>query len=496
MTEDRNLQSTVERAQSIRGDLARHVQEVCGENVYLCYQCKKCTAGCPVADHFDLTPHRLLRAVQFGRKEAVLRSKTIWLCAACEACFTRCPQGVDLPRVMDALKIIAMRDGVEPAVPSVPAFYAAALRGIGLFGRMYEAGLMGELYLRIAMSGDLDREQFLRRDLPLALRMLRIGKLKLVPPLTRAAKHPRKVASTTECQRVAYYPGCSLHSTAVEYDMSTRAIAGKIGLELVEPSGWVCCGTTPAHSTDHLLSTVMPLRSLALIEQSGHLHVTVPCPSCFIRFRTAMRDVASDPELREQAVARTNYIPSSGLTVDHLLTTITERVGIETISAAVTRPLKGLKVVCYYGCVITRPPELTGARDCEYPMGMDRLLQAMGAESLDWSYKTECCGVSLAFTQLPIALDMSRRVLDNAKDVGAEAIVVACPLCHANLDMRQQQIGEEHGQTYEMPILYFTQLMGIAFGLKPAVLGLEKHFVSTEPLLREKGVWAAAAHGA
>ncbi|MBC8249424.1 MAG: heterodisulfide reductase subunit B, partial [Anaerolineales bacterium] len=162
-----------------------------------------------------------------------------------------------------------------------------------------------------------------------------------------------------------------------------------------------------------------------------------------------------------------------------------ERVGIEKVAAAVTRPLEGLKVVCYYGCVITRPPELTGAAEYEYPMSMDRLVQALGAESLDWSYKTECCGVSLAFTQLPIALDMSHKVLDNAREVGAQAIVVACPLCQANLDMRQRQIGEQYGQDYDLPILYFTQLMGLAFGLEPSALGLDKHFVSAAPLLRE-----------
>ena len=470
-------------------ELAQEIEKACGENVFLCYQCKKCTAGCPMASHFDLTPHRLLRAAQLGQKDAVLNSKTIWLCAACEACSTRCPQGVDLPRVMDALKIMAARDGVEPAVRPVPNFYAAALRGIKLFGRMYEAGLMAELYLRNALSGDLDREQFVARDIPIALRMLKTGKLKPLPPLSRSAKHRRGQPSTPVTQTAAYYPGCSLHSTAIEYDMSTRAVADKIGLELVEPSGWVCCGTTPTHSTDHVLSTVMPMKSLAQIEEQGQSYVTVPCPSCLIRFRTAIRDVERDPELREQVLNKTKYTPSPDLTVDHLLTTITERVGIEAVAAAVTRLLAGLKVVCYYGCVITRPPELTGARECEYPMNMDHLTRALGAETLDWSYKTECCGASLSISRLPIALDMSRRVLDNAEDVGADAIVVACGLCHSNLDVRQQQIGEQRGQAYDMPILYFTQLMGLAFGLEPAVLGMDKHFITAEPLLREKGLW-------
>ena len=205
-----------------------------------------------------------------------------------------------------------------------------------------------------------------------------------------------------------------------------------------------------------------------------------------------MHDVASDPDLGEQVFAQIKYAPSPELRVEHLLTTITERVEPERIAAAVTHPLEGLKVVCYYGCVITRPPELTGATKYEYPMGMDHLMETLGAESLDWSYKTECCGVSLVFTQLPIVMDMSHKVLDNAKEVGAEVIVVACPLCQGNLDMRQRQIEEEYDQDYNLPILYFTQLMGLAFGLESATLGLDKHFVSAEPLLQEKGIWPAS----
>lgn len=475
-----------------RNDLARHIFEECGENVQLCYQCKKCTAGCPVADHFDLTPHRLLRAIQFGQKEKVLQSKTIWLCAACEACSTRCPQGINLPRAVDVLRIMAASEGIKPAVPSIPVFYSAALRGIKLFGRMYEAGLMGELYLRMALMGELDFQQLLKEDLPVALKMLRAGKLSPLPPLSRSAKHRRKMSTEGERLTVGYYPGCSLHGTAVEYDLSTRAVAEKIGLDLVEPSGWVCCGTTPAHSTDHLLSTVMPMKSLQCVEKSGQSCVTVPCPSCYTRFLAAMHDVATDPELAKQVTDKVGYTPSPELTVDHLLTTLTEKVEIGNIAAAVTTPLNELKVVCYYGCVITRPPELTGAKEYEYPMGMDHLMQAIGIETLDWSYKTECCGVSLMFTQLPIVMDMSHKILDAAKATGAEAVVVACPLCHANLDVRQRQTGEQYGQEYDLPIIYFTQLMGLAFGLEPAALGLDKHAISPKPLLQEKGIWPAS----
>jgi len=485
-------------------DLAVKIREECGENVYLCYQCKRCTAGCPVVEYFDLTPHQILRAVQFGQKDLVLNSKTIWLCAACEACATRCPQDIDITAVMDVLKIMARNEGIKPKVRPVPLFYNAALRGIKLFGRMYEAGLMGELYLRLLLAGELDFKQLFTKDLPMAIKMVRDGKLSIFPTLARYPKSKKKPAPrVTDPRKIAYYPGCSLHGTSKEYDMSTRAAMEKVGIELVEPEGWVCCGTTPTHSTDHVLATIMPLRSLSVIEHSGYSYVTAPCPSCFIRLRTAMRDIRREPELRREVAARAPdlvtdadrpgdtgepYVPAEDMKVDHLLTTITERVGYEKIAQTVTKPLKGLKVVCYYGCVITRPPKLTGVKDYEYPTNMDRLVETLGAESLDWSYKTECCGVSLGISQLPIALGMTEKILRNAKQVGAEAVVVACPLCHVNLDSRQKQIEEEFEETLDLPILYLTQLMGLAFGVASKELGLQKHFVDPFPLLREKGI--------
>jgi len=496
-------------------DLADKIQEARGENVYLCYQCKRCTAGCPVALYFDLTPHQILRAVQFGQKDLVLNSRTIWLCAQCEACATRCPQDIDITAIMDELKIMARKEGIKSKVRSIPLFYNAVLRGVKLFGRMYEAGLMGELYLRLMLAGELDLKQLFTKDVPMAIKMVRDGKLKILPSLAHYPKGEKKTAApVTDPKRMAYYPGCSLHGTSKEYDMSIRAVMGKLGIELEEPEGWVCCGTTPAHSTDHVLATIMPLRTLSLIEHSGHSYVTVPCPSCFIRMRTATRDIRQDAELQREVAARAPdlravkaaseaadvmemaepqavreaYVPAQDMKVDHLLTTFTEQVGYDKIAQAVTKPLKGLKVVCYYGCVITRPPKLTEVKDYEYPVNMDRLVETLGADSLDWSYKTECCGVSLGITQLPIAMELTEKILRNAKAVGAEAVVVACPLCHVNLDSRQKQIEEEFDETFDLPIIYFTQLMGLAFEVAPEELGLEKHFVDPFPLLREKGI--------
>jgi heterodisulfide reductase subunit B len=464
----------------IRTDLAEMIKKECGENVFLCYQCQKCSSGCPVAEHFDLAPNQLMRAIQLGQKEMVLHSKTIWLCAMCETCATRCPHDINITKIMDVLKIMAQQEGIESKVPSVPLFYRAALRGIKWFGRMYETGLMGEIYLRQMVSGQLNYQQLWKNDLPLALKMFKAGKLKLFPTFGKAKA---KKKTTERREGVAYFPGCSLHGTSREYDLSTKAVFEKLEFPLHEPEGWGCCGTTPSHSTDHYLSTLLPIKNVALMQGEGFDHITTPCPSCFLRMKVAVKDTGENSDLRKRLASEIPGLSLNGLKVEHLLDTVTNKIGYQKVASKVVHPLKGMKAVCYYGCIITRPPKITEVKDYEYPTNMDRLMRVLGMESLDWSYKTRCCGVSLGITQLPIALELSRKILKNAKSVGADAVVVACPLCHVNLDARQKQIEEEFKEFFNLPIIYFTQLMGLAFGLKSDALGLGKHFVDPLPLL-------------
>lgn len=463
-------------------DLADTILKETGENVFLCYQCQKCSSGCPVAEHFDLAPNQVMRAIQLGQKELVLHSKTIWLCAMCETCATRCPYDINITKIMDALKIMAKKEGLPSKVPSIPLFYQASLRGIRWFGRMYEAGLMGEIYFRQMLGGQLDFNQFWKNDMPMALKMLKNGKLKIFPTFGKSKVKERRVEKR---DGIAYFPGCSLHGTSKEYDLSTKAVFHKLSVSLHEPKGWGCCGTTPAHSTDHFLSTLLPMKNIALMKGEGMDYITTPCPSCFLRMKVALKETEEDGDLRRMIQQQIPGVHFNGLKVEHLLSTITENIGYSQIASKVIRPLQGLKVVCYYGCIVTRPPKITEVKDFEYPMNMDRLVKVLGVEPLDWSYKTRCCGVSLGITQLPIALELSRKILKNAKEIGAEAIVVACPLCHVNLDAHQKQIEEVFQEQFNLPILYFTQLIGLAFGLKAEALGLEKHFVDPTPLLKK-----------
>lgn len=465
----------------LRTDLVQKIRKETGENVFLCYQCQKCSSGCPVAEHFDLAPNQLMRAIQLGLKGVVLHSKTIWLCAMCETCATRCPHDINITRIMDVLKIMAKEEGIEPKVPAVSLFYEAGMRGIRWFGRMYEAGLMGEIYLRQMMSGQLNVHHIWKNDLPLALKMFRAGKLNLLPHIGK----PQVRGKTSEKRDgLAYYPGCSLHGTSREYDLSTQAVFKRLGVELHTPDGWGCCGTTPAHSTDHYLSLLLPMKNVALMREQGFEKITTPCPSCFLRMRVALKEIGKESPWREKLSKDIPNLSLNGTKVEHLLHTVTETIGFQRVASQVVHVLKGLKVVCYYGCIITRPPKVTERQDYEYPVSMDRLMKAFGITSLDWSYKTRCCGASLGISQLPIALELSRKILRNAKAVGAEAIVVACPLCHVNLDARQKQIEVEYKESFHLPILYFTQVMGLAFGLKSEALGLDKHFIDPRPLLK------------
>jgi heterodisulfide reductase subunit B len=505
---------------TLQTDLAHEIKERSGENVFLCYQCKKCTAGCPVAAFFDLTPNQILRACQFGQTDMVLNSRTIWLCAACETCSTRCPQGIDIARIMDVLEIMAQEKKIRPKARTVPMFYKSANRGIDWFGRMYELGLMAELYIREFLAGEPPRKQFFRQffryDIAMAVKMLRAGKLTILPSIARrprngrrpsplaadagpdvmsaypeiaassAGKAARPATKVATSDVISYYPGCSLHATGIEFHLSTMAVAKKLGLNLVELEGWKCCGTSPAHNTNHYRSIKLPMETLAIAQVMGHSYMTMPCAACFSRFRIAMHEVQQDPELRQRIAKEIGSEYAGGVKVDSLLTTITDRVGYDAAAKPVVKPLAGLKVVCYYGCLLTRPPDVTGEEHYEYPTNMDRLAEALGAEALDWTYKTDCCGGSLSLSTLEIALDLSHKILKNAQDVGADLIVTACPLCHANLDLRQNQINDEYGEDLHTPILYFTQLMGVAYGLPPKVLGLDKHLTDAIGPLKEK----------
>lgn len=284
---------------------------------------------------------------------------------------------------------------------------------------------------------------------------------------------------------VAYYPGCSLHSLALEYDRSSRLVCRRLGIRLQELEDWNCCGASAAHSLDHELTMGLASRNLAIVNRMGLDRVITPCAGCFSRLKTAsleLRKKESPPAETGEKDLYTKRMPE----VMHLLQYLYEGVGPSGIAEAVRKPLKGLKLAAYYGCLITRPRAVAGFDDPEQPVSMDHLLRALGAETVDWSHKAECCGGAFAASETSIVVDLGGQVLEAARQRGAEAVVVACPMCQANLDSRQQVIEREKGILYNLPIFYFTQLMGLAFGYSTRDMGLRRLLVNPLPLLMHK----------
>ncbi len=286
--------------------------------------------------------------------------------------------------------------------------------------------------------------------------------------------------------KYAYYPGCSLHSTAKEYDRSLRSVCEDIGIELDEVENWVCCGSSWAHPTSNLLNVALPMKNLAEIEKGGHSEVIVPCAECFSRFKAAQHEVKNEPGLASEIERIIEYKFKGEVKVYHPLEIMASNDLLGKIADSVKKDISGLKVVSYYGCLLVRPPKVTEfADDCDNPQSMDKILKAIGISTIDWTYKTDCCGASFALTRTDIVLKLSHDLLEAAKAVGADAIAVACPMCQSNLDTRQEEIEKQFQATYHIPILYFTQLMGLAFDKPSEKLSIGSHLIDADNLLEK-----------
>lgn len=279
--------------------------------------------------------------------------------------------------------------------------------------------------------------------------------------------------------RYTYYPGCTIGTTAVEFGLSTDAVCEALGLELVELEDWNCCGASSAHSLDHELALRLPARNVALAQKEG-LDIVAPCPACYQHTLQADRVLRENPEWRREMEALLGFTYTGQPRVRHLLEVLTEPEVLEAVRRRVTRPLKGLRVASYYGCVLVRPPEFTGWDDPEHPTRMDRLMAALGAEPVEWSYKVDCCGASLSLSRSQVVVTLSSRLAREAQEAGADVIACACGMCQINLDTRQNL-------ETKIPALYFTELMGLAFGLPGVEKWWAKHMIDPRPVLQKVG---------
>ena len=281
----------------------------------------------------------------------------------------------------------------------------------------------------------------------------------------------------------SYFPGCSLEATGVAYGLSIQAICAPLELELVELEDWNCCGSTPYGSTDELEAICIAGRNLALAEKRG-LDLVAPCSSCYLTLNRVNTHFSLYPDLKgrvDRILAAAGLEYRGTVKVRHLAEVILNDIGLEAIESKVVNRLDGLKVAPYYGCQLVRP-EL-GFDDPENPQSLDQLIASLGAEPTPFPLKSRCCGGSLILSEPDLALGLVHQLLESASANGAECIVTVCPLCQTNLDAFQGMVNSKFKTKFQMPVLFFTQLMGVAFGINAKALALDKGVISAKRAL-------------
>ena len=290
-------------------------------------------------------------------------------------------------------------------------------------------------------------------------------------------------------KKLTYFPGCSAHGTSEEFDQTVKMVMKTLDVQMEELPDWNCCGATSAHTMSETLAYALPLRNLVLAEKLDNTTMAIPCASCYQRLKVTKVHMDADPELAKKinstVVEEGTY--EGKVDVKSMLQYCYEDVGLEAIKAKVTRSLAGMKLACYYGCLLTRPKNITNFDSPEYPVSMDQIVEVLGAKATPFDYKTECCGASFSISNTEVVINLSGQILEMAKESGADAIVVACPLCQSNLDMRQPDIEKHTGKKLDIPIFYFTQLMALAFGMPEKDLMFNKHIVPVEGALAQIG---------
>jgi len=288
--------------------------------------------------------------------------------------------------------------------------------------------------------------------------------------------------------KYGYYPGCSMEKNARSYHTSTLAVAKPLGIELIEIDDWNCCGATEYIAINKIPAYALVSRNLALAaDQGDSKNLVAPCSACYLNLKKADHYLQENAELKEKVdisldAGGLSYDPGS-INVQHLLETLSVDIGLDAIKAQVKKPLHNLKVAPYYGCLVPRPGTMESFDDPEHPISMDKILAVLGATVVDFPLKAQCCGGHMTQISEDTALELIRRLLKNAADNEADLIATLCPMCQLNLDAYQDAVNSHFGTNFKIPIVYFTQLMGLAFNIPADELGFGKEIVSTKSAL-------------
>ncbi|MGV8091646.1 MAG: CoB--CoM heterodisulfide reductase iron-sulfur subunit B family protein [Mangrovibacterium sp.] len=276
-------------------------------------------------------------------------------------------------------------------------------------------------------------------------------------------------------KKIGFYPGCSLTGSSREYNESLLAVAKVTGIELIEIPDWNCCGATAAHNLNKELSVLLPARNLALAETEKMEEVVVPCAACYNRLVMTQHELNANSEARSAISEKLQIVLKNDIKILNVLQFL-EKYILPRLDEWIKNPLT-YDVACYYGCLLVRPKKVIKDERFEDPMSMDVIMQKIGAETIDWPFKTECCGAGFSISKTEIVGELSGKIIRSAIDRGAKALVVACPMCHSNLDMRRPAIESYLNKKVDIPVLYITQAIALAMGLSPEQAGIHRHFV-------------------
>ncbi|MDH4226630.1 MAG: CoB--CoM heterodisulfide reductase iron-sulfur subunit B family protein [Deltaproteobacteria bacterium] len=282
--------------------------------------------------------------------------------------------------------------------------------------------------------------------------------------------------------KIPYYPGCTLNTVAKGFDLSAKESSRALGFELEELRQWNCCGATFPLTPDNVMALTAPAKVLSLARKAGE-KVTTLCSVCYNVLKRTNHALKGDKEKRSVVNGFIEEEYDASLNIVHYLEVLRDDVGFDKVKAAVKRPLKGIKAAAYYGCMLLRPAKEVGIDNHEAPVIIENLMKALGAEPIDFPNKIECCGAHLAMDRADVVEKLSGSVIESAVGMGAEMIVTSCPLCQYNLETAQ---AKSVGKT--VPVVYFTQLLGLALGQDEKMLEFEKNKWDARPLLKEKGV--------
>jgi heterodisulfide reductase subunit B2 len=281
--------------------------------------------------------------------------------------------------------------------------------------------------------------------------------------------------------KIGYFPGCSLEGTSKEYNQSLLALASAFDIELEEIDDWNCCGSSAIHNINHRLVNILPYRNLAIASKQGLKEIVIPCAACYNRFISTQYELNNDQKIADEIAFKLDSPFDRSLKILNVLDFIDQYIVPKFAEKNLTN--LNIKVACYYGCLLARPAKLLNLTNPEDPMVMENILQILGANCIDWPFKVECCGAGLSVSKTDIVAKLSSNILDDANHRGAEALIVACPMCHSNLDMRRREINNHLKKQIDIPVLFITQALGLATGIDPKNLGLSNHFVNVTPLV-------------